>query len=163
MCQLKKMVACNRSVENMDQYQPQVGFRKFQSSQALLFRASRNLSRGFLTISIFYCALSWEATVCYSFSKKASDRRIQTRYNSEKCKQYEICFAGKTPLFPRDFQTLNARAARAALSLNIHQFFRPKSSCLMHETDVKRISFFLEFLMLYEVYCVVIFFGKSRL
>ena len=41
----------------------------------------------------------------------------------------------KTTLFWRDFQTLNARAARAALSSNIHQFCIPKSSCFRRETD----------------------------
>ena len=53
----------------------------------------------------------------------------------------------KLPFFRRDFQTL-----RTALSSNVHQFCKPKSSCFMRERAVKRISFFLEFLMLYEVY-----------
>ena len=55
-------------------------------------------------------------------------------------------------VFQRVFQTLNARAARTTLFSNIHLFCIPKSSCFMNETAVKRISFFLESLMLYEVY-----------
>ena len=39
-------------------------------------------------------------------------------------------------LFRRNFQTLNARAARAALPSNVHQFCRPKSTCFMRETDL---------------------------
>ena len=54
--------------------------------------------------------------------------------NSEKCRKYEIRFTGKTTLFRGDFQTLNARAARAALSSNVHQFVLPKSSYYMRET-----------------------------
>ena len=42
---------------------------------------------------------------------------------------------------------------------NVHQFCIAKSSCLMRKTTVKRISFFLEILMLYEVYSG----GKKRL
>ena len=49
----------------------------------------------------------------------------------------------KTTLFRRDFQTLNARAVRAELSSNVHQYCKPKSSCFMRETAVKQISFFL--------------------
>ena len=59
--------------------------------------------------------------------------------NSEKCRKYEIRFTGKTTLFRGDFQTLNARAARTAFSSNVQQFFKPKSSCFMRETAVKRI------------------------
>ena len=70
----------------------------------------------------------------------------------KKLKKCEIRLTGKTTLFERDFQTLNVRAARAALSSHVHQFFKPKSSRFMRETAVKRISFFLEFLKLYEVY-----------
>ena len=44
-----------------------------------------------------------------------------------------------------DFQTLNAQAARTALSSNLHQFCKPKFSCFMRETE---FSFFLEYLML---------------
>ena len=59
----------------------------------------------------------------------------------------------KLPYFDvRDFQTLNARAARAAHFSNVHQFYKPNCICFMRETAVERISFFLEFLMLYEVY-----------
>ena len=76
--------------------------------------------------------------------------RLHT-YNSEKCKNYGICFTDKTILFRRDFQTLKERAARAGPSSNVHQFCIPKSSCFMRET-AKRISFFLEILMLYGVY-----------
>ena len=57
----------------------------------------------------------------------------------------------KLPFFRRDFQTLNARAARTALSSNVHQFCKPKSSCFMRERAVKRISFFLNSFMLYEL------------
>ena len=49
--------------------------------------------------------------------------------------KYEIRFTCKTTLFRRDFQTLNARAARTALSSNVHQFCIRKSSCFMRETD----------------------------
>ena len=38
------------------------------------------------------------------------------------------------------FETLNSRAARAALSSNVHQFCKPKSSCFLRETAVKQIS-----------------------
>ena len=44
-----------------------------------------------------------------------------------------------TILFRRDFQTLNTRAARTALSSNVHYFCKPKFSCF---TPVKRILFF---------------------
>ena len=37
--------------------------------------------------------------------------------------------ASKTTLFRRDSQTLKVRAARTALSSNVHQFCIPKSSC----------------------------------
>ena len=77
---------------------------------------------------------------------------VQTTCNSEKCKKYGIRFMGKFTLIRRDFQTLNAGPARTAFSLNVHQFCKPKYSCFMRETAVKRIPFFLEFLMLYEVY-----------
>ena len=77
---------------------------------------------------------------------------ISPWYNSEKLKKYEIRFTGKTMWFWRDFQTLNARAARAALSSIVYQFCIPKSSYFMRETTVKRISCFLEISMLYEVY-----------
>ena len=79
----------------------------------------------------------------------------QTTYNSEKCKKYDISFPVKTALFRRDFQALKTREARTALSSNGYHFYKPKSSCFMRETPVKRISFFLEFLMLYEVYVCV--------
>ena len=69
-----------------------------------------------------------------------------------KCKEYEIRFTGKTTLFWSAFQTLNTRAGRTALYSNVHQCCKPKSRYSMCETAVKRISFFLEFLMLYEVY-----------
>ena len=55
--------------------------------------------------------------------------------NRQKCKKYEIRFTSKTTLFRRDFQTLNARAARVALSSNVRQCCNPKSSCFMRETD----------------------------
>ena len=73
-------------------------------------------------------------------------------YSSEKCKEYEIRFMDKTTLFRRDFLNLNKRAARTALSSNVHEFCKPKSSCFMREMAVTRISFSLELLMLYEVY-----------
>ena len=41
----------------------------------------------------------------------------------------------KTTLFRRDFQTLNARAARAALSSDFHHFFIQICSCFVRETD----------------------------
>ena len=47
------------TVENMDQYQPRVrlqAFEIFQPSYADMFCASRDLSRGFFTFSIFHCA-----------------------------------------------------------------------------------------------------------
>ena len=62
--------------------------------------------------------------------------------------KYEIHFTGKTTLFRRYFQTLNALAARATLSSNVHQFCIPKSSLFMRETAMKRVSMF------YEVYRV---------
>ena len=37
-------------------------------------------------------------------------------------RKYEIRFTYKTTLIRRDFQTLNARSARTALSSNVHQF-----------------------------------------
>ena len=55
-------------------------------------------------------------------------------------------------LFQNNFQIFNAQATRYALSSTFHQFCQPKSSFFMRETAVKWISFFLEFLMLYEVY-----------
>ena len=70
----------------------------------------------------------------------------------KKYKKFEIRLTGQTTLFRRDFQTLSARAARATLSLNAHQVCTPKSNNFLRETAVKRISFFLEILMLYEVY-----------
>ena len=54
---------------------------------------------------------------------------------NEKFKKYEIRFTGKTTLIRRDFQTLNAQAARAALSSNVYQFCNPKSRCFMRDTD----------------------------
>ena len=63
-----------------------------------------------------------------------------------------IRFTGKTTLFQRYFQTLNTWAAITTFSSNVHQFCKPKSSCFMRETAVKRIQFFLEFFMLHEVY-----------
>ena len=60
--------------------------------------------------------------------------------------------ASKTTLFRRNFQFLNTRASRPTFSSNVHQLYKPKSRCFMCETAVKRISFILEFLMLYEVY-----------
>ena len=50
------------------------------------------------------------------------------------------------PYFERDLRHLNTRAARTALSSNFDQFCKPKLSCFMRETAVKRVSFFLEFL-----------------
>ena len=73
-------------------------------------------------------------------------------FGCEKYKKCEIYFTGKTALFRKKFQTFYARAARSAISPNVHQFCQPKSSFFMRETAVKWISFFLEFLMLYEVY-----------
>ena len=55
----------------------------------------------------------------------------------------------KLPYFE---EILNTRTARTALSLNVHQFCKPKPSCFMREMVVKRNPFFLEFLMFYEVY-----------
>ena len=75
------------------------------------------------------------------------DHRQQWKWN-----KYEIRFTWKTTFFWRDFQTLNSRPAVTALSSNVRQFCKPKSSCFMRETAVKRISFFLEFLIVYEVY-----------
>ena len=80
---------------------------------------------------------------------KLFERYRQTTYNSKKCKKYEIRFTEKTALFRKGFQTLNARPERTALSSNVDQFCKPKSSCFVRGTAVKRISFFLEFLMLY--------------
>jgi len=70
---LKRMkfsvTALQRTVENLSQDRPRVrlcDFRKFSAfnfrniSTGEMFRASRNLSRGLLTISIFYCAMSIE-------------------------------------------------------------------------------------------------------
>ena len=82
------------------------------------------------------------------------------RYNSEKWKKFEIRFTGKTTLFWRNFQTLKARTARATLSSNVHQVCTPKSNNFLSDTTVTRISFFLEILMLYEVYTVHIL-GES--
>ena len=64
----------------------------------------------------------------------------------------EIRFTGQTSLFRKNFQTFNARAARSALFLNVLPFCKPKSSCFIRETVVKRISFFMEVLMLYVAY-----------
>ena len=47
---------------------------------------------------------------------------------------------------------MNIRLAKTALFSCVHQCCKPKSSCLMRKTAVKRISFFLECLMFYEVY-----------
>ena len=52
-----------------------------------------------------------------------------------KCKEYEICFTGKTTLFRRYFQFFKARAARADFSSNAHQFCTSKCSFFMRETD----------------------------
>ena len=51
--------------------------------------------------------------------------------------KYEIRSTAKTTLFRRDFQTLDSRTARA-VHLQI-QFSKPKSSCFMRETAVKRM------------------------
>ena len=73
------------------------------------------------------------------------------KYNREKWKKYEIRFTGKTTfttLFPRDFQTLNARAARAALLQMFISF--AYQNLTKREAAVKQILFFLEILMLYD-------------
>ena len=66
--------------------------------------------------------------------------------------KYENRFTEKTSLFRKDSQTFNTLPARSVISSSVHQFCKPKSSCFMRETAVKRIGFFLEFLILYEVY-----------
>ena len=40
----------------------------------------------------------------------------------------------------------------ASFAFNVHKFCKPKTSCFMRETAVKRISFSLQFLMLHEVF-----------
>ena len=65
-------------------------------------------------------------------------------YNSEKSKKYEIIFTGKNTWFQSDFRILKARAARSDFISKV-DFFMP-------ETSVKRIVFFVHFLMLYVVY-----------
>ena len=56
--------------------------------------------------------------VCFTFSFQ--ELCVQkTTYNIEKCKNYRIRFTGKTTLFRRDFQSLNALAARTALPSNV--------------------------------------------
>ena len=66
---------------------------------------------------------------------KLFERYRQTTYNSKKCKKYEIRFTEKTALFRKGFQTLNARPERTALSSNVDQFCKQKSSCFMRESD----------------------------
>ena len=68
--------------------------------------------------------------------------------------QEEICnpFHKQNHLISKGVQTLNAGTARATLPLNVNQVCTPKSNNFLRETTVKRISFFLEILMLYEVY-----------
>ena len=66
--------------------------------------------------------------------------------------KFDIRFTGKTTLFLRNYQIFNVRAARATLSSNAHHVCTPKSKNFLRDTAVTRISFFLEILMLYEVY-----------
>ena len=62
-------------------------------------------------------------------------------------------FHGENYLISKGFSNFeHTTPARSTLSSNVHQFCKPKSSCFMREKTVKRISFFLELFMLYEVY-----------
>ena len=88
----------------------------------------------------------------FNFSSSSQCAQNHSINHIEQCKKYEIRFTRKTTLFRRDFQNLYARATRTALSSNIHQFWIPKFNFFVSETAVKRISFYLEILRLYEVY-----------
>ena len=92
-------------------------------------------------------------------------------YNTEKCKKYGIRFTSKTTRFQMDFQVLNARAARFDINSNVHLVYKPKSSCFMRETAVKRISFFnvlcgrslfSKLFHLQKFYCAVVWSSKQR-
>ena len=115
---------------------------------------SRNLVWGCFNDNIIYCALDmslleksgihlnfedhclWHfAIFCWcewSFLNVLFHYRPHTTVKESKKKK---SFHRQNYLFQRDLQTLDARAARAALSSNVHHFCIPKSSCLMRETD----------------------------
>ena len=78
------------------------------------------------------------------------DHILGNRCKSEKWKRYWVCFTGKTILFRRDFQTLNARQSNTTLYLNVHQFRNTKYNLFVREMAVKRIMFCLESIFLYE-------------
>ena len=61
-------------------------------------------------------------------------------------------FHGEYYLISKRFSNFEHTTSKNCLSSNAHQFCKPKYSCLMRETAVKRISFFLE---LYEVYSLL--------
>ena len=57
----------------------------------------------------------------------------------------------------RNFQILNARVARAVLPLNVHQFYKPKSSCFYFQCN----TFYLVTLILKKIgklFSLIIFF-----
>ena len=56
----------------------------FRLSQAEMFRASRNLSRGFLTISIFYCALFCRKVQLLLFHGAALWRLLRVNMSNSK-------------------------------------------------------------------------------
>ena len=64
----------------------------------------------------------------------------------------ELWKVGKTLGFLNGFRILNARAARFDFISMIDHFCKPKSSCFLRETAVKRIAFFVYFSLLYVVY-----------
>ena len=58
----------------------------------------------------------------------------------------------KLPYFEGIFELLTHEQQELPSLLNVHQYCIRKSSCFMRETAVKRILFFLEIFVLYEVY-----------
>ena len=106
-----------KKVPRFDPFLPQKSTKGYDVQGLILLQSSSN-----------FLSKNYKATV--------------SKYNSEKCKKYEIRVTGKTTLFRRDFQTLNTRPARIALSLNVNQFCKPKSSCFMRETDFVFLGIF---------------------